>query len=316
MMWVSEGFASLGDEQRVRVSSGSVVTVGNFDGVHLGHQALMNAVKQRAVGLQAVVYTFEPHPARVLNHKLAPKVITARQEKLRLLTDLGLDGCVMEPFTRAFASLSPDRWVKEALVEALHMRALVVGYDFTYGKGGAGNIDTLRDEAARHGFELLVVPAQSFSSVVASSTKVREFVLGGNIEGAAVLLGRPFALTGVVEHGDARGRSMGFPTANLAYAEELLPRYGVYACWIHRQDGERIAAVTNIGVRPTVSEGEVKPSVEAHLLDWQGDLYGQYLRLEFIARIRDEQRFASLAALQERIAIDVNLARQALQRFQ
>lgn len=311
-MWVADGFATV-DRARLH-SRGSIVTIGNFDGVHLGHQALVSQIVTlaQAQDLQSVVYTFDPHPVRILNPKLAPPVITPRQEKLRLLEALGVDGCVVEPFNRDLAALSPDEWVERALVGALHMKVLVVGYDFTYGKAGAGNAITLAAAASRLGFLLQVITQQTFSGVVASSTKVREFVLEGNVDGAELLLGRRFSLVGAVEHGDARGRSMGFPTANLAYENELLPRYGVYACWIELEDGQKIPAVTNIGVRPTVSEGAVKPSVEAHLLDWKGDLYGKRLRMSFVARLREERRFPSLPALQEQIALDVAAARQAL----
>ncbi len=291
----------------------SVVTIGNFDGVHLGHQALFRHALSRArsTGRSCVVYTFEPHPVRILAPKLAPPRITRADEKLRLIAELGIDACVVEPFTAEFAAMEHEQFVASALVSALCTKELIVGYDFTYGRGGKGNTATLASAAGRFGFALDVVSQQTFGGVVASSTKVREFVLGGNVEGARMLLGRDYGVIGRVVHGEERGRKIGFPTANIDTEDELIPRYGVYACWV-TVGGRRYAAVTNIGVRPTVKVDDPRPTIEAHLFDFDGDLYGQTLRLDFAHYLREERRFPSLDALKAQIAADAARARELL----
>ncbi len=287
----------------------SAVTLGNFDGVHLGHRALFDQTiaAAKALGAPSVVYTFEPHPVQVLAPALAPPRLSPEKEKLRLIAASGIDVCVIEPFTKAFAAIPPSDFVTRVLQQALGAKEVIVGYDFTYGKGGAGNVTTL----AEGPFEVHVVKPQSFGGVVASSTKIREFLHEGKVEGAHLLLGRDYAIEGRVVHGEARGRTIGFPTANIELGEALAPRYGVYACWCVVA-GVRQAAVTNIGLRPTVSKESSAPTVEAHLLDWQGDLYEQTVRLEFVAHLRAEQRFASLDALKAQIARDAEQARTVL----
>jgi riboflavin kinase / FMN adenylyltransferase len=288
----------------------SAVTLGNFDGVHLGHQALIRHMveRARASGRQAVVYTFEPHPVRILAPKLAPPRITHASEKARLLAALGVDACVMEPFTLELAATDHEKFVEEALVSKLHVKELIVGYDFTYGKGGKGNTASLASSAQRFGFSLEVISQQTFGGVVASSTKVREFVLGGNVEGARVLLGRDYSVTGNVVHGQKRGRGIGFPTANVDTTAELIPRYGVYACRVTVGE-QTFGAVTNVGVRPTVNEGDPRPTVEAHLFDFDGDIYGKEVRVAFVQQLREERRFSDIDALKAQIAEDAKHAR-------
>jgi riboflavin kinase/FMN adenylyltransferase len=292
--------------------TGTVVTLGNFDGVHLGHQALFRLVVERARnrGGKAVVYTFEPHPVRILNPSLAPPRITPEAEKLRLIEAHGPDVCIVEPFTAELAAVSADDFVAKALVQALGVSELVVGYDFTYGKGGAGNTRTLEQAGERFGFALTVVRPQTFGGVVASSTKIREFIHEGKVEGAAMLLGRDYTLEGTVVRGDGFGRQLGFPTANIDTDYELLPRYGIYAGWLEL-DGERVGAVTSLGLRPTVSTQSL-PTIEAYLFDFNRDIYGRRVRLSFSHRLRDEQRFDSIARLKEAIAADASQARKVL----
>jgi riboflavin kinase/FMN adenylyltransferase len=290
-----------------------VVTIGNFDGVHRGHLALFAHVRERAaaIGGQSVVYTFEPHPVQILAPKLAPPRLTPAREKQHWLAAAGIDVCIAEPFTHAYAQTPAEQFVSQVLVSAIGMRELVVGYDFTYGRGGAGNTGTLAQAAEQFGFALQIINQQTFSGVVASSTKIREFVLEGKVDGARLLLGRDYSVVGEVVHGDARGRTIGFPTANIDAEETLVPRNGVYACWLD-VGGERRGAVSNIGLRPTVAAGVTKPTVEAHVFDFDGDLYGQEVRLSFVQRLRDEQRFASLDALKAQIAQDTAEARRVL----
>lgn len=313
---VFDGYRTLPAPGAATALGETVVTLGNFDGVHLGHQALMAHIARRAAetGRKSVVYTFEPHPVRILNPKLAPPRITPRDEKLRLIGALGINAAVVEPFDLAFAATSPDDFVAKALVAALGVKELVIGYDFTYGKAGAGNTASLAAAAERFGFTLSVISQQTFGGMVASSTKVRELVLGGNVEGARVLLGRHYSVAGPVAHGFKRGRSIGFPTANIDTANELIPRYGVYACRVSFADepSRVFDAVTNVGVRPTVSTGDPRPTVEAHLFDTDADLYGRAARVEFVTALREERKFASIDALKAQIAVDADHARKAL----
>lgn len=291
---------------------GAVVTVGTFDGVHLGHQALVGRAiaRARALSLPAVVYTFDPHPARVIAPSKAPPVLLSIEERARVLGELGVDLVIAEPFDRAFADVTADAWVERWLVGQLHPRAVVIGFNFTYGHKRGGDPAHMARMGARFGFEVDEVGAVSVEGGVVSSTRVRERVAAGEVAEVARLLGRPFAITGVVEHGDQRGRTIGFPTANIAAEGEILPANGVYAGHVVLPDGRRFPSVSNIGRRPTFAGREVR--VEAHLLDFDGDLYGQHLRLELVARLREERRFDGLPALTAQIRADAAEARAIL----
>lgn len=292
----------------------TLVTIGNFDGVHLGHRALVSHAIDRAKAFarKCVVYTFEPHPVRILNPALAPLRITPEPEKVRLLSQIdGVAAVIVEPFTREFAAMPPEDFVQRVLVGALQMKHLIVGYDFSYGKGGAGNTASLAQAAERYGFLFDIVSQQTFGGVVASSTKIREFLLGGQVEGARLLLGRDYSITGMVVRGHQRGRTIGFPTANVQSSYELIPRYGVYACRVTVGD-RTYDAVTNVGVRPTVEHGSAQPTVEAHLFDFEGDLYNREVRVAFVAHIREERKFPGLDALKAQIALDAATAREKL----
>jgi riboflavin kinase / FMN adenylyltransferase len=293
--------------------SASVVTLGAFDGVHRGHQELIRraVTKARALGVEAVVYTFEPHPAKVLAPKMAPHTLTATHEQIRLIAKLGIDRIVVEPFDRTFAALPADDWVEHWLVEKLHPKHVVVGFNFSYGKDRGGDPAHLEQSGRRFGFTVEVVEPVLAGAIVCSSTRVREFVLEGNVEGARLVLDRPFALTGVVVKGEERGRTIGIPTANLAPDAEIVPAHGVYATRVYLEgDDTPRPAVTNIGVRPTFAGTTV--SIESHLLDWTGDLYGKRIRVELIARIRGEKRFSGVDALVEQVRADIVEARKLL----
>ncbi len=296
----------------------TAVTIGNFDGVHLGHQALLSHSIERAhvQNRKCVVYTFEPHPVRILNPALSPRRLSPEAEKVRLIGDHktphgGVDAVVVEPFTRDYAALTPTEFVSEVLVSALGMKQLIVGYDFTYGKGGKGNTASLAAAAQQFGFQLDIVSQQTFGGVVASSTKIREFLLNGQVDGARLLLGRDYSIEGVVTHGQERGRTIGFPTANVASDYELIPRYGVYACRVS-VGSETFSAVTNVGVRPTVEGASAAPTVEAHLFGFNRDIYEQRVRVAFVSLIREERKFKSLDALKAQIALDADVARERL----
>ena len=288
-----------------------VVAIGNFDGAHRGHAHIFAAAKRLAGarGGEAVVLTFEPHPAKVLAPSFAPPLITTAGRKLELLAEAGLDVAVIEPFDRQLAAMSAEDFVRQVLAESLGARHIVVGYDFTFGAKRSGDVHTLTALGEQHGFGVTVVPPVSIDGIVCSSTKVREFVLEGRVDGAALLLGRAPELEGEVVRGAGRGRTIGVPTANVKNETELAPKNGVYAGWAERlSDGARWGAAINIGTNPTFVSGN-QVSVEAHLLDCDEDLYGQRLRLGFVQRLRDEERFGSFEALVAQIKRDIEQAR-------
>jgi riboflavin kinase/FMN adenylyltransferase len=301
---------------------GCAVAIGNFDGVHLGHRALFALARARAqvLGGPAAALTFHPHPVRVLRPGLLPPCLTPLPRKLELFAACGLDAAVVQPFDRDFAATTAAAFVERDLATRLRARAVVVGSDFTAGHSRT-RVEGLRPLLAARGIELLVVEPVTSDGLVVSSTKIRELLLEGNVLAAAELLGRPHDAEGSVARGAGRGRALGFGTANLA-TEAMLPAQGVYAvrvllggcaeeggplCGARPLDG-----VCNVGVKPTVQEGG-PPSAEVHLFDFDGrDLYGERLRVAFVARLREERRFPSLTALQEQIGRDAEAARQVL----
>jgi riboflavin kinase/FMN adenylyltransferase len=294
------------------------VAIGNFDGVHLGHQALIRAARAQAEArdADAAVLTFTPHPARVFAPALAPPLIMSLERRLELFAELGMDVAVVEPFTRAFAAVEAEDFVRDVLAGALRAREVVVGYDFSFGRGRRGNPRLLGELGGQLGLGVTVVPPVTVDGLTCSSTKVREFVLEGRVEGAALLLGRPFEIVGPVVRGAGRGRQIGFPTANLRPEAELLPGVGIYAARARILDGgggasASFRAALSVGRNPTfVDAGAV--SVEAHLLDFDGDLYDRRLRVEVVQRLRDERRFSSVEELVAAIREDVARARAAL----
>lgn len=290
----------------------AVVAIGNFDGVHRGHAHIFQQARGLAAGLdgESVVLTFDPHPAKVLAPAYAPPLITTLGRKLELIAGEGIDVTVVEPFDRAFAARSPEAFVGEVLADGLGARHVVVGYDFTFGAKRSGTVQLLAQLGPRHGFGVTVVPPISVEGIVCSSTKVREFVLEGRVDGAALVLGRAPEVEGEVVRGDGRGRSIGVPTANLKPLTELMPKNGVYAGWAVRvSDGRRWVAAINVGTNPTFVEGQAT-RVEAHLIDCDEDLYGQPLRVGFVARLRDEERFTSKDALVAQIHKDIEATRR------
>ncbi|HZH78218.1 MAG TPA: bifunctional riboflavin kinase/FAD synthetase [Archangium sp.] len=293
-----------------RELAGCALALGNFDGVHLGHQALF--AEARRHGAPAAVLTFQPHPGKVLQPELAPKLITLLPRKLELFEAQGLAAAVVQPFSLEYARTSP-RDFEAALLDVLGARHVVVGYDFTYGAARGGTVDTLRAAASARGAQVHVVAPVTVDGVVASSTKVREYILEGRVSAAHRLLGRPFDLDGTVVTGHGRGRGIGFPTANVDTQNELRPAAGVYAIRV-RFPGEPDwrPGVANIGVKPTFGVNEV--TIEAHLLDFSGDLYGKELRVQFLERLRPERRFGSVAELVGQIKRDVEAARTVIAR--
>ncbi len=289
---------------------GSVLTIGNFDGVHLGHQALLARLvaTARARSAPAVVYTFEPSPRAVLAPQQAPPRIHCWPDKVRLLGEHGVDRVVVERFTRAFAQHPPEWFAHQVLARRLRAQALVVGYDFRYGRARAGDVAALRQTLPE--LQLEQVEAVEVDGVVASSSSIRALVAAGEVARAAALLGRPYCIRGTVVTGEARGRQLGFPTANLESEVELMPEHGVYALRVRVDDGPPRPAVANIGMRPTF-DGRV-PTLEVHLIDHREDLYGRELCCAFVARIRGERRFDDVDALVSQIRADIETARREL----
>ncbi len=292
------------------------VAIGNFDGVHVGHQRLIDEAVNaaRSWAGDAVVYTFDPHPSRVLAPERAPAMICSRERKLELIAARGVDACVIEPFTRQLASMAPDDFLDLVFAEVFGARGMVVGHDFAYGHKRGGNVDTLRAFGAARGIDVRVIEPVEAGGVVASSSEVRQRVGAGDLPGARALLGRDFDTDGVVVTGARRGRDLGFPTANVdAKAAELMPPAGIYATWARVLDGaepDRVhLAATSLGTNPTFGAG-APMTLEAHLLDFRGDLYGRRVRVGFIERLRGEERFDGVEALVAQIGRDVEATRR------
>jgi riboflavin kinase / FMN adenylyltransferase len=295
----------------VSTTPASVVVIGNFDGVHYGHQAVLRQARALADerALRCIVLTFDPHPSEVLGRGMPPRLTTLAR-RIELLREHGAMDVAVEPFTMELASWTPERFAKELLGRRLGTRVVVVGGNFRFGNQRAGDFDTLHALGTSLGFEAIAAEVAGDAGGPFSSTRVRDAVATGDVVRAAGILGRPHALSGVVEHGDARGRTIGFPTANLGGVEEMLPAYGVYAVRVTRASTSTSGGVMNIGVRPTVGGDALR--VEAHLLDFDADLYGETLRVDLIARLRGEQKFAGLDELRAQIAKDAENARKAL----
>jgi len=297
-------------------TSAVALVIGNFDGVHRGHQALIAHVVElaRDRGLSLKVMTFEPHPAVALGGTVPP-VLTTLQRKIELLESLAPNlRVIVQRFDRAFAQLRPEEFVERILVGGFCVRELIVGQNFRFGRDRAGSVETLQLLGARYGFTAHAFGLEGDAAGAFSSSRARQLLQAGDLAEANRLLGRHHAICGVVGRGDGRGRTIGVPTANLEDIEELRPRVGVYACRVELIEGESVrdlgAAVANLGPRPTVDRGD---AIEVHILDCSLDLYGQKLRVSFIARLREQRRFADLDALKRQIATDIAAARQIVQ---
>jgi riboflavin kinase/FMN adenylyltransferase len=289
----------------------SVVALGVFDGVHLGHRAILGGAvaRARAAGLRALACTFDPHPLEVLQPERAPTPIATLDERMALVAATGVDATVVIGFSREVAAIEPEAFVRQVLVERLRAREVVVGFNHRFGRGARGDARLLERLGAECGFATHVVAPMMVDDVTVSSSEVRTALGRGDVAAAARLLGRPYTVAGPVVRGAARGRSLGFPTANVAPERPVLVPAGVYAARAEAA-GRRLGAVVNIGVRPTF--GEKVLAVEAHLLDFTGDLYRARVVLHLVARLREERRFPSVGDLRSQIARDVDAARASL----
>lgn len=295
----------------------TVVALGYFDGVHQGHQALLNrcVIEAEASQGQACALLLEPHPLEVLSQSRSLHYLNTLEQRIQLIQRQGPIDIFVLDFTKAFAQLSPEVFVKEYLVNMLNAKAVIAGFNYSFGKKGAGHCQDLKIYGERYGFETIQVPPVKVEGNIVSSTLIRTCLKRGAMEEAATYLGHPHVFAGTVVGGNRLGSLLGFPTANVALSERLQwPAFGVYGGWIKEASGEVHGAVINVGVRPTVEESIKKPSFEAHLLDYDGDLYGQTLQIILTDRLRHEIRFEHLDALKEQVMKDKVNAIEALER--
>jgi len=289
----------------------AAVTVGNFDGVHLGHRAIFKKIRQAAAeqGGVSVVVTFAPHPLKVLAPERDFRLITTYAEKERLIAESGIDVLVIIPFSREFADIPAENFVRDLLAGRIGMKSLVVGFDYVFGRNRSGDVDMLRRLGEELGFAVTVLDQVGNEKTGFSSSMVRELISTGDVQGVVPLLGRYFSVGGEVVHGFHRGKQLGFPTANIKVEEELLPKPGVYAVKVEG-DGWVCDGACNIGNNPTFYG--LTETVEVHLLDFDADLYGSRLRVYFVERIRDDREFPDIFLLLEAIRNDVSRCREIL----
>ncbi len=293
-----------------------VLAAGVFDGLHLGHQAVLKRAQHEAsrLGGTAIPLTFDPHPARILRPEAAPLQLTNREHKVRLLDAMGFSHALFLPFDSVLAQTPPNVFVQALIQAAQPLGAICVGHDWSFGKGRAGNLELLRQLGQQNRFDAIGITSVLSGDEAVSSTRVRTSIAGGDIAGAASMLGRPYSVLGIVRHGKKLGAKLGFPTANLSLFNEQLPPHGVYAVRIHWKD-RVFDGVANLGVRPTLDLPSSQTLLEVHLLDTEQDLYDEVLEVEFVSFLRPEIRFPDLDSLKKQIQLDVHQARQSLARI-
>jgi len=304
-MQVIRGLHNLRSKHR-----GCVATIGNFDGVHLGHQAVVRHLRAKGLeyGLPAAVITFEPQPQEFFSPDRAPARLTRMREKLQALYNAGIDRVVLLEFGRKLAAMQADSFVQRLLLDGLGVRYLFVGDDFRFGKGRGGDIGFLRKVGQAQGFGVENMNTFAVGDERVSSTRIRELLAEGDLARAGHYLGRPYRICGRVAHGDARGRTIGFPTANINLHRKVSPLRGVYAVSVHGLEADPLPGVANIGTRPTV-EGDTRYLLEVHLFDFNHEIYGEHVQVEFRKKLRDEKRFDSFEALRRQIERDSRVAR-------
>lgn len=288
--------------------SNPVLTIGTFDGVHLGHQKIIQQLNSEAkkIGGESVLFTFYPHPRMVLypeSHGL--KLIQTQAEKLDKLRRIGLENIIVHPFTKEFSRLTALEFVRDFLVNKLNVKVLVIGYDHQFGRNREGSLSFLKEISETYGFEVIEIKAQEINEVNVSSTKIRNAILEGDMEKVTSFLGEPYELHGTVVAGKAIGRELGFPTANVVIDSELklMPKEGVYAVSVRLKDDSIHQGMMNIGVRPTLDDDDAK-SIEVHLFDFNRDIYGEVVQIEMFSHVRDEQKFDSITALKKQLVKD------------
>jgi riboflavin kinase/FMN adenylyltransferase len=294
--------------------TGSIITLGNFDGLHLGHQELIKKIIRRAkeTGGLSMVVTFRPHPLKILAPEKCPPLISIYEEKIQLLEKLGIDVLVKIPFTLDFSAMEPRDFVKNILSDLLGVKEIYVGYNYRFGKGRKGNITMLRDLGQEFGFEVREVEQVSLEGEVISSTRIRQLLKKGEVENASRLLGRAYTLCGIVVKGDGRGRGLGFPTANIAAKHSIIPSNGVYAAKLFVRDSY-YDGIVNIGMRPTFDANSL--AIEVHIFNFDEDIYGEEITLYFIHKIREEKKFQNAEALINQIKADIKVAKGMLSEY-
>ncbi len=292
-----------------------ILTLGNFDGVHLGHQAIFKKVVERARESRgtSMAFTFEPHPLKVLAPERSPQLLNTFHGKMRLFEAAGIELVICANFTRAFADQHPEDFARDVLHKQLNVKEVYVGYDYAFGKGREGSIESLKRMGAVHGFTVGVIDPVQVGGVVVSSSAVRDHISNGRVDEAARFLGRNYSIEGEVVHGSHRGQTLGFPTANLKTANELVPAFGVYAVLARLEGHQLRKGVASVGIRPTFDSGPV--SVEVYLFDFHDDLYGKEMEIEFVKRLRGEEKFSNVDSLVRQIRLDVEHAQEALKSF-
>ncbi|WP_053990794.1 bifunctional riboflavin kinase/FAD synthetase [Mangrovimonas sp. TPBH4] len=283
----------------------SVITIGTFDGVHIGHQKIIKRLIATAKnkGLESVILTFFPHPRMVLQKDASIKLLNTITERQEILEQMGLDHLIVKTFTKDFANLSAHDYVKNILVDELHAKHIIIGYDHRFGKNRSANIEDLKSFGTQFEFEVEEISAEDIENVAVSSTKIRTALDNGDIATANSYLGYPYFLTGTITQGKGLGKQIGFPTANIYIEEDykLIPKNGVYVVKSHSNQ-KTVYGMMNIGTNPTVNG--TKQSIEVHFFDTDEDLYGKTVRVELLHRLRDEQKFASVALLQQQLKLD------------
>lgn len=293
-----------------RAEHGCVLTIGNFDGVHRGHQALLAKLtdKAHATGLPSAVLTFEPHPREFFAHDNRPRRLTSLREKIQLLASRGVDRLYIARFNTRFAALTAEQFIEDVLIHGLGVRHLLIGDDFCFGKGRVGNFTMLNAAGQQAGFTVEAMHTLVHEGERVSSSAVRAALLEGDMPHAARLLGRPYSISGRVMHGDKIGRTIGFPTANIQLKHRSPPLLGIYTVSVEGLADRPWPGVASVGVRPTINDAG-RPSLEVHLFDWAGDCYDAHLRVNFLVKQRDEERYDNLADLTAQIARDADQAR-------
>ncbi len=300
------------EDSRIPQLPSLCLTLGIFDGIHLGHQKIIRRVVEKAaqIGGTSCVVTFDPHPREVLNPDTAPDLLTSTKKKAQLIEQLGVDAMCLIRFSKDFSNTEARRFVKDFLVDMLHMRVIIEGYDWRFGKGRRGDVHLLREMSKENGFEVEQLVGVEMDGRIVSSTLIRELVLEGELELAEKYLGRPYSITGTVVEGSHLGREIGFPTANMEPHHEAIPPNGIYAVWVDI-DATRRPGTLNIGYRPTVTE-EKRRTVEVHIMDFCRDIYKEEIEITFVKKLREEVKFPSIEALSEQIKNDILTARAIL----
>jgi riboflavin kinase/FMN adenylyltransferase len=302
-------------EELAKHSHKVCLAIGVFDGIHLGHQRVIGQARDdaRAAGGTSVVLTFDPHPMRVLVPDKAPLLLTSTEHKLARMGKLGVDACLLLTFDKSFSRTPPEQFIDTVARQANQLQEICVGTRFRFGHDRAGDVRLMEALAPQYGFVAKEIKSVTLGEEMISSTAVRQHVLDGRLDRAAAMLGRPFSILGTVEPGDHRGRELGFPTANLNPHNEVLPPDGVYAARV-AIDTEPFGGVVNIGMRPTFTGVQPRCVLEVHILDFERELYGQDIEVLFLSKLRDEEKFGSVEALQAQIAADIHAARTLLGR--